>query len=384
MVGLIGSAIAGGLGEAAGAAADQAKGYIDDQRKADLAGQLSKMDEDKQLRIDEVTRKRKMDDDITRTDPNGTLFKNKLEGDKQVGLLQGEIERKNMSEYATDAGARAGVRAKAQDQYVESALSHAQAGMINEELATAKAVHAAQQILAKTTDPTERAKIEGQINDLNYSLEGRSKKLTVDIDQIKLNNAKEAETLRKEYGTATPERQAQIEKNIELLTGKNSEKYLPIAVKDNLGQPTGEYKVFDTHRGSFVEPNQDKAQSPAKAPWQQYMLTTTGAETQKTTAAGPTVSTGGKTSAANVAQESQPATNVPKEAESVGKLLDAARGELDALRNVMPSGAALRKDPEAVNKWKEKRDQLRKRVDDLTAQYQEQLPPEYSGAAFRK
>lgn len=62
MLGLIGSAIAGGIEGAASAAEDQAKGYIEDQRKTDIASQLSKMDEDKQLRIDAVHRAREIED----------------------------------------------------------------------------------------------------------------------------------------------------------------------------------------------------------------------------------------------------------------------------------------------------------------------------------
>ena len=98
---------------------------------------------------------------------------------------------------------------------------------------------------------------------IRAAAEGRLAKgtnLDNEIKQIKLDNAKRVNTLKDEFKDATPERKAQINEEIQVLTGQDNDKYLPMPTKDAEGNITG-YKVFDTKRGEFVEP---KAQSQGK------------------------------------------------------------------------------------------------------------------------
>lgn len=77
-------------------------------------------------------------------------------------------------------------------------------------------------------------------------------KLDNAIKQISLDNAKRVEELRKEFATANPERQKQITEQVQLLTGKDNDNYLPVPLKDDMGNVTG-YKIFDKKRGEWVE-----------------------------------------------------------------------------------------------------------------------------------
>jgi hypothetical protein len=84
------------------------------------------------------------------------------------------------------------------------------------------------------------------------------------IKQIAVDNAKRADGLRKEFGTATPERQKQISDELSVLTGKDNDKFMPVPLKDEMGNTTG-YKIFDTKRGQWVEPKVPQAQAHAEA-----------------------------------------------------------------------------------------------------------------------
>jgi|GEM_PF-2715560 len=71
------------------------------------------------------------------------------------------------------------------------------------------------------------------------------------IKQMTVDNAKEVAALKVEFKTATPERKQQISDNISVLTGKDNDKFLPVPLKDDMGNVTG-YKIFDTKKGVWV------------------------------------------------------------------------------------------------------------------------------------
>lgn len=74
-----------------------------------------------------------------------------------------------------------------------------------------------------------------------------------EIKQITLNNAKDLEKMRAEYNAEQdPDKRARINDNISVLTGKTNENYLPVPLKDEMGNVTG-YKIFDKRRGNFVD-----------------------------------------------------------------------------------------------------------------------------------
>ena len=81
---------------------------------------------------------------------------------------------------------------------------------------------------------------------------GKSAELDGAIKQLALDNAKRVEGLKKEFATATPERKKAITEEVQLLTGKDNDQYLPVPLKDEMGNVTG-YKVFDKKRGVWVD-----------------------------------------------------------------------------------------------------------------------------------
>ena len=81
------------------------------------------------------------------------------------------------------------------------------------------------------------------------------------VGNIKLDNEKEVQKLRTEWRAAkTPEDRSRISENISILTGKDSDKFLPVPLKDEQGNITG-YQIFDTKNGRFVD--QNKGASPS-------------------------------------------------------------------------------------------------------------------------
>lgn len=92
MVGLLAGALGTGIGQAAGAAADMAKGYIDDERKVDLQRQFADIELEKQNRLDEMKTDRKYKDDLRRKDPTGDMVKNEL-ASSNLEAKQGAINK---------------------------------------------------------------------------------------------------------------------------------------------------------------------------------------------------------------------------------------------------------------------------------------------------
>lgn len=90
---------------------------------------------------------------------------------------------------------------------------------------------------------------------IQAAVEGRLAKgaeLDNAIKQINVDNAKRVDSLRQEFKTAPKERQAAISEEISILTGKDTDKFLPLPTKDDQGNVTG-YQIFDTKKGDFVE-----------------------------------------------------------------------------------------------------------------------------------
>lgn len=80
-----GGFISGGLAGAAGVVGDQAKGYIEDERKLDLSRELSLMEEEKANRLADRQVTRQYDADVMRSSPDGQLYKN-AEAAKEADL----------------------------------------------------------------------------------------------------------------------------------------------------------------------------------------------------------------------------------------------------------------------------------------------------------
>lgn len=112
----------------------------------------------------------------------------------------------------------------------------------------------------------DRERIEATRQYQNASLaiqraaEGRLEKgsnIENDIKTIALGNAKRVQTLQTEFQTAAPDRKNAIKDEIQMLTGKDTDKFIPVpdGFDPITGKPNG-YKIFDTKAGRFVDQEQ--------------------------------------------------------------------------------------------------------------------------------
>lgn len=186
MVGLLMGALGTGLGQAAGATADLAKGYLDDERKVDLQRQFADIELEKQNRLDEAKTERKYKDDVRRTDPTGELVANEL---KNSNLKA----RQDAINTVEKVGTRGYLDSLTKEDMAKSAGERSVKGMAPGETASDRDLRNAQ---------ADSARIKNEID-------------------------REVSGLRKEAAKAdtTPERKQQIKDTIEILTGKDSDNY---------------------------------------------------------------------------------------------------------------------------------------------------------------
>lgn len=112
-----------GVGGAAQGVAEYAKGNLEQQRKLNYAAELSKMDEEKLMRVDQVKRERDLEYMPKVGDAEtGVMVRReqkmrpeKEETAKSEARGRSEGERIGLAAYANDSDAREGARAKASD-----------------------------------------------------------------------------------------------------------------------------------------------------------------------------------------------------------------------------------------------------------------------------
>lgn len=220
---MLGGLIAGALTGAAKGAGEVAQMGLERESKIDLAKAMADIDEQKQLRIDEVTRQR----DIAGI------------GDKAKATAQAVIDTAPLRRqgYDSDAGLREAQRA---DKVLDT---KAEAGAkIEAEAEGTKKLGGDKQYLSA-------------LRTLTDAKESSASKVQAALGNIQLQNAKRVEALRTEFGSKdiTPERRDAIREEIQILTGKDNDNYMPVPIKDEMGNVTG-YQVFDKKRGDFVTP----------------------------------------------------------------------------------------------------------------------------------
>jgi hypothetical protein len=92
------------------------------------------------------------------------------------------------------------------------------------------------------------------MNALTNAKQTPLEKIQTSIAKITLENANRVEALKTEFGKTTdPTRQNAIREEIQLITGKDNDNYLPVPIKDELGNVSS-YQIFDKKRGAFVQP----------------------------------------------------------------------------------------------------------------------------------
>lgn len=103
----------------------------------------------------------------------------------------------------------------------------------------------------------QQGKYQNAMVSISAAAEGRlatGAKLDNAIKQFAVDNTKRVEELRKEFASAPPERQQAITTEIQLLTGKDNDKYLPVPIgfDEATGKPNA-YRIFDTKSGNWKD-----------------------------------------------------------------------------------------------------------------------------------
>ncbi len=185
----LGGIVRGAIAGAAGAAQDMAKGYIEDERRVSVQQQLSQIEEQRQLRIEEARermrrtgRQADFEQDVANAPKRAETeaaskrvvgaAENEVAAGRE-GLVRGaaaEAERKAAGAYAADPTARAGVRAKAADTAApdrgQSAVNAANAARLREEAAD-RAEKRRLQTELETAPPERAAQIERRLRVLD-------------------------------------------------------------------------------------------------------------------------------------------------------------------------------------------------------------------------
>lgn len=90
------------------------------------------------------------------------------------------------------------------------------------------------------------------LQEKQIEIAAKGAELDREIKQIQVNNAKRVDALQSEFRTTTdPARKSAIKDEIQTLTGKDNDNFIPVPIKDETGAITG-YEVFDKKAGKFV------------------------------------------------------------------------------------------------------------------------------------
>lgn len=105
----------------------------------------------------------------------------------------------------------------------------------------------------------------GALSSLQNAKTSPLEKVQAALGQINLDNAKRVESLRSEFGkTDDADRKTAIREEIQILTGKDNDNFLPVPIKDEMGNVTS-YQVFDKKAGVFVQPKAPTVEPPSAA-----------------------------------------------------------------------------------------------------------------------
>lgn len=190
MVGLLGRAIAAGVGGAAEASQGIVRGYIDDERKIEVSKALADIDEEKQLRIEEVRRNAKYDDDVRRSNPTGELATAERENKRLDKTQELELDRNETITRGNDKGYLGAKRNMAQATHIESADSVASAAIKREELQLKRKRGQLFDNVVNAGTPEERAAAERdlQMFDAKYGNASGGDQDVVKVTEEKFND----------------------------------------------------------------------------------------------------------------------------------------------------------------------------------------------------
>lgn len=200
MVGIVAGALGAGIGKAAGRASDIAQGYIDDGRKLDLQTELTKLDEEKQLRIDEIKRMRDRNDIVPNAMAKAEAAPIIAQGDAVAAPIKAEGDAKAQVVKTNTPGYLDSVKSDARAKYIESSGSIAAANLANFDLDSKRTITNLQKELSNTTDPTLRSQITQKIRDLTPNSRGG----LADVASVGNGYRMLAKELRKDAESADP------------------------------------------------------------------------------------------------------------------------------------------------------------------------------------
>ena len=246
---MLGGIIAGALSGAAKGIGEVADFKIQQQGKLDYAKAISDMEEEKLLRVDEIKRTRDIDDIGRRTQAEADA---KLKAAPMLGQA---------------VAAQTGAQIKAEDDSgVTAALRQRKVDDVKAETNA--------RIDTEIGGTKRMGQDKGYVSALQTlanAKESQASKVQAALGQIQVDNARRVEALRKEFTNpeTAVERKTAIREEIQLLTGKDNDNFLPVPLKDESGAITG-YQVFDKKQGVFVTPKGSAPVDGKSGPWNNY------------------------------------------------------------------------------------------------------------------
>lgn len=260
MIGLIGGAMQG-AGQAGTQLVGKAADYLE---RSTLQQEMAEIQRLRDIRLAEVEKENlRYKDELQRAPGKRAAAAIKQASSTPVDDLSGTVRPRTDSELA-DARATAyadeGMVSEAQkEREMESTRQHRkEQGLIDRERLG---------VQARTSEDelAERRRHNQAIEKIQAATEGRIKagaELDNAVKQIALDNANRLEKLRGEFSTADAKRKEAIENEIQVLTGKDSDHYLPVPLKDDMENITG-YKIFDRKRGRWLDEGGAQGGAPA-------------------------------------------------------------------------------------------------------------------------
>lgn len=228
--------------------------------KAAIAEELSRIEEEKAARLAEKGSALRLSEDTVRRDRDvsyAAADRARVDTDargfaeKRGGMMAANAGLDDVN-YRGDEGVGTNVQKGQSEPTVRDRLMAS--GKYEAVAADERADKTATQHVKERAEDVRFKEAELKLRQASEGRLAKSADLDTALKQITLDNTKRVQVLRTEFAAATPERQAKINDEIQLITGKDNDKFMPVPIKDEMGNVSG-YKIFDTKAGRFVEQN---------------------------------------------------------------------------------------------------------------------------------
>ena len=236
----------GGVGKGV---ADVSKIYLDKEAEVDKAERIAEATSRLRLGEEQTIRDRNKADAVTErarieTDARGFA-------EKRGGMMAANAGLDDVN-YRGDEGVGINVQKGQSEPTVRDRLMAS--GKYEAVAADERADKTATQHVKERAEDVRFKEAELKLRQASEGRLAKSADLDTALKQIALDNTKRVQVLREEFAAAAPERRAKINEEIQLITGKDNDKFMPVPIKDDMDNVSG-YKIFDTKAGRFVEQN---------------------------------------------------------------------------------------------------------------------------------